>query len=42
MGLDCGFHLDRDEDVTEIVGLAFSWVGFDELTQWATPLHGII
>jgi hypothetical protein len=30
-------YLDRDEDVMRYQGLAFSWVGFDELTQWATP-----
>jgi hypothetical protein len=29
--------LDRDEDVTRYQGQAFSWIGFDELTQWATP-----
>ena len=30
-------YLDRDEDVMRYQGLAFSWVGFDELTQWPTP-----
>ena len=30
-------YLDRDEDVMRYQGLAFSWVGFDELTQWGTP-----
>ena len=30
-------YLDRDEDVLRYQGLAFSWIGFDELTQWATP-----
>jgi hypothetical protein len=30
-------YLDRDEDVLRYQGLAFSWVGFDELTQWSTP-----
>ena len=30
-------YLDRDEDVMRYQGLAFSWIGFDELTQWATP-----
>ena len=30
-------YLDRDEDVLRYQGLAFSWVGFDELTQWPTP-----
>lgn len=30
-------YLDRDEDVLRYQGLAFNWVGFDELTQWHTP-----
>ena len=30
-------YLDRDEDVTRYQGQAFSWIGFDELTQWPTP-----
>jgi len=30
-------YLDKDEDVRRYQGLAFSWIGFDELTQWATP-----
>ncbi|MAJ44470.1 MAG: hypothetical protein CBC83_04545 [Flavobacteriales bacterium TMED123] len=30
-------YLDKDQDVTKYQGLAFSWIGFDELTQWATP-----
>ena len=30
-------YLDRDDDVLRYQGLAFSWIGFDELTQWATP-----
>ena len=30
-------YLDRDEDALRYQGLAFSWVGFDELTQWPTP-----
>jgi hypothetical protein len=29
--------LDRDEDVLRYQGQAFSWIGFDELTQWHTP-----
>jgi hypothetical protein len=29
--------LDRDEDVLRYQGQAFNWIGFDELTQWATP-----
>ena len=30
-------YLDRDEDVLRYQGLAFSWIGFDELTQWQSP-----
>lgn len=30
-------YLDRDEDVLRYQGQAFSWIGFDELTQWPTP-----
>ena len=30
-------YLDRDEDVLRYQGLSFSWIGFDELTQWETP-----
>ena len=30
-------YLDRDEDVLRYQGQAFSWIGFDELTQWHTP-----
>ncbi len=30
-------YLDRDDDVMRYQGLAFSWIGFDELTQWASP-----
>jgi len=30
-------YLDRDEDVMRYQGQAFSWIGFDELTQWHTP-----
>lgn len=29
--------LDRDADTLRYQGQAFSWVGFDELTQWPTP-----
>ena len=29
-------YLDRDDDVTRYQGQAFSWIGFDELTQWPT------
>lgn len=31
-------YLDRDDDVMRYQGQAFSWIGFDELTQWPTPL----
>ena len=30
-------YLDRDEDVLRYQGQAFSWIGFDELTQNPTP-----
>jgi len=30
-------YLDRDEDVMRYQGLSFSYIAFDELTQWATP-----
>ena len=30
-------YLDKDDDVLRYQGLAFSWIGFDELTQWSTP-----
>ena len=30
-------YLDREDDVLRYQGLAFSWIGFDELTQWAKP-----
>ena len=30
-------YLDRDQDVNRYQGQAFNWIGFDELTQWATP-----
>ena len=29
-------YLDKDDDVSRYQGLSFSWVGFDELTQWST------
>lgn len=29
-------YLDRDEDVLRYQGQAFSWIGFDEMTQWRT------
>ena len=30
-------YLERDEDVLRYQGQAFSWIGFDELTQYPTP-----
>lgn len=30
-------YLERDDDVMRYQGQAFSWIGFDELTQWPTP-----
>lgn len=30
-------YLDRDEDVMRYQGLSFSYIAFDELTQWASP-----
>jgi hypothetical protein len=30
-------YLDRDDDVLRYQGQAFSWIGFDELTQWNSP-----
>lgn len=30
-------YLDADDDVMRYQGQAFSWIGFDELTQWASP-----
>lgn len=30
-------YLDSDDDVSRYQGQAFSWVGFDELTHWASP-----
>ena len=30
-------YLDRDDDVMRYQGQAFSWIGFDELTQWPSP-----
>lgn len=30
-------YLERDEDVMRYQGQAFSWIGVDELTQYATP-----
>jgi hypothetical protein len=30
-------YLERDDDVMRYQGQAFSWIGFDELTQWSTP-----
>ena len=33
----CGCRILIEDDVLRYQGLAFSWIGFDELTQWATP-----
>jgi hypothetical protein len=30
-------YLERDQDAMRYQGQAFSWIGFDELTQWSTP-----
>lgn len=30
-------YLDKDDDVMRYQGQAFSWIGFDELTQWPSP-----
>lgn len=30
-------YLERDEDVMRYQGQAFTWIGFDELTQYSTP-----
>lgn len=30
-------YLEKDDDVYRYQGQAFSWIGFDELTQWSTP-----
>jgi hypothetical protein len=30
-------YLERDDDVLRYQGQAFSWIGFDELTQWPSP-----
>lgn len=30
-------YLDKEEDVMRYQGQAFTWIGFDELTQWPTP-----
>lgn len=30
-------YLDRDDDVLKYQGQAFTWIGFDELTQYPTP-----
>lgn len=30
-------YLDSDDDVLRYQGQAFTWIGFDELTQWPTP-----
>lgn len=30
-------YLERDNDVMRYQGQSFTWIGFDELTQWPTP-----
>lgn len=30
-------YLDRDDDLLKYQGQSFTWIGFDELTQWPTP-----
>lgn len=30
-------YLDRDQDVTKYQGQSFTYIAFDELTQWSTP-----
>lgn len=30
-------YLDKDDDVGRYHGQTFTWIGFDELTQWPTP-----
>jgi hypothetical protein len=30
-------YLDRDDDVFKYQGQSFTWIAFDELTQWPTP-----
>lgn len=30
-------YLDKEDDVLRYQGQAFTWIGFDELTQWPTP-----
>lgn len=30
-------YLDSEDDVLRYQGQAFTWIGFDELTQWPTP-----
>lgn len=32
-------HLERDDDVDHYQGQDYQWVGFDELTQWATDFQ---
>ncbi len=34
-------YLDKDDDVSRYQGLSFSWVGFDELTQWVADKLGV-
>lgn len=30
-------YMDRDDDVLRFQGQSYTWIGFDELTHWATP-----
>jgi hypothetical protein len=30
-------YLDREDDVSRYQGQAYTWIGFDELTQWPSP-----
>ena len=34
-------YLERDDDVYRYQGQAFTWIAFDELTQWPTPFPWI-
>lgn len=31
-------HLENDDAWTEYLGHSYTWIGFDELPQWATPM----
>lgn len=30
-------YMDKDDDVLRFQGQSYTWIGFDELTHWATP-----